>query len=191
MLFRSAFPPRNDIAQRVTWDLADVTSAKVYFEATDGDDGKAYAWLAFGRFDPALPELAIERGVAALGNRRAVAAEIARALKLASLEPQLAALLPAKANADAESRGAVARALAAINPAAAVPAIGAALADANEAVSLREKFAAAPDRAAGGTGQRGSDFFRAADGAAHGRCARRGSGGLPDRNLRQAAVEVR
>jgi len=47
-----AAPPRNDVARKVSWDLEKLAGRKAYFEAVDGDDNKAYAWLAFGRFDP-------------------------------------------------------------------------------------------------------------------------------------------
>src|SRR5579859_7434711 len=46
------FPPRNDIAQPVSWDLTAHAGQKAYLEIVDGDNGKAYAWLAVGRFDP-------------------------------------------------------------------------------------------------------------------------------------------
>ncbi|HUG20172.1 MAG TPA: PVC-type heme-binding CxxCH protein, partial [Planctomycetaceae bacterium] len=56
-VLRTAVPPRNDIAQKIEWDLSDLDGKQVYFEAVDGDTGGAYAWLAFGRFEPAVIEL--------------------------------------------------------------------------------------------------------------------------------------
>ncbi len=42
---RTAFPPRSDALQPVSWDLADLAGQNVRLEIVDGDDGKAYAWL--------------------------------------------------------------------------------------------------------------------------------------------------
>ncbi|NND97277.1 MAG: c-type cytochrome [Pirellulaceae bacterium] len=43
-------PPRNDVAQQVRWQTDDHRGKPVYVELVDGDDGRAYAWLAAGRF---------------------------------------------------------------------------------------------------------------------------------------------
>ncbi|HSG70255.1 MAG TPA: c-type cytochrome, partial [Planctomycetaceae bacterium] len=56
-VLRTAFPPRNDVAQKIEWDLTEFEGKEVYFEAVDGDTGGAYAWLAFGRFEPPVIEL--------------------------------------------------------------------------------------------------------------------------------------
>ncbi|MBD3675199.1 MAG: HEAT repeat domain-containing protein [Planctomycetaceae bacterium] len=53
-ILKSAYPPRNDTAQKIEWDLRELKGRKVYLQATDGDAGNAYAWLALGRFDPPL-----------------------------------------------------------------------------------------------------------------------------------------
>lgn len=50
----SAFPPRNDVCQRVELDLAQHVGKAVRLEIVDGDDGKAYAWLGITRIEPAL-----------------------------------------------------------------------------------------------------------------------------------------
>ena len=47
----SAFPPRNDTAQRFDWDLRTQVGRQGFIEATDGDTGDAYAWMAIGRLD--------------------------------------------------------------------------------------------------------------------------------------------
>jgi len=49
--------PRNDIAQRVQWDLSAWEGQKAYLEIIDGDAAGAYAWLAIGRFDPPVVEV--------------------------------------------------------------------------------------------------------------------------------------
>jgi hypothetical protein len=58
-VLREVAAPRNDIAQRVDWDLAEFTGHSGFVEVTDGDDGEAYAWLGIGRFKPELPQLAL------------------------------------------------------------------------------------------------------------------------------------
>ncbi len=50
----SAFPPRNDVCQRVELDLAKHANKRVRLEVVDGDDGKAYAWLGITRIEPAV-----------------------------------------------------------------------------------------------------------------------------------------
>ncbi len=145
-VLREAWPPRNDTAQRISWDLAEFSGQRGYMEVTDADTGSAYAWLAFGRFDPALPQLALGNNVSA---RLQAAADIARSLQLAGLEPALTRLLTTT-TADVEARATSARALAAFYPAgtakSSMPALNAmagVLNNAAEPVALREKVAAA------------------------------------------------
>jgi putative heme-binding domain-containing protein len=49
-ILKEASPPRNDVAQQVTWQTAEFRARSVYLELVDGDSGTAYAWLAVGRF---------------------------------------------------------------------------------------------------------------------------------------------
>ena len=56
-VLRQQFPFRHDIARKVQWDLSDVAGRQVVLEATDGDSGKAYAWLAIGRVEPAVVDI--------------------------------------------------------------------------------------------------------------------------------------
>lgn len=49
-VLREVLPPRNDMAQRVEWDLQPFAGRRGFIEVTDGDDRGAYAWLAVGRF---------------------------------------------------------------------------------------------------------------------------------------------
>jgi putative heme-binding domain-containing protein len=66
-----AKPPRNDVAQKVTWDLGSHAGEKGTFEAIDGDTGDAYAWIAVGgfqgaaAFSDASPAVFTERAAAA------------------------------------------------------------------------------------------------------------------------------
>lgn len=48
------YPPRNDTAQKVNWDLKAHAGKQAYVRITDADTAGAYAWLAVGRFDPAV-----------------------------------------------------------------------------------------------------------------------------------------
>ena len=50
----SAFPPRDDVCQRVELNLAKHFGKAVQLEIVDGDDGKAYAWLGITRIEPAV-----------------------------------------------------------------------------------------------------------------------------------------
>src|SRR5207247_608323 len=82
-----AAPPRNDIAQPVSWDLAKHAGEQGCLEIVDGNGGHSYAWLAAGRFHPAvvaLPTIIPNQ----LDKRQLAAAELAGALHLAKLEPK-------------------------------------------------------------------------------------------------------
>lgn len=52
-----AFPPRNDTAKEVTWDLKQYAGQEVRIRIVDGDAGGAYAWLGVSRFS--LPSLQV------------------------------------------------------------------------------------------------------------------------------------
>lgn len=54
---REAFPPRNDMCQRVEWDLADVKGQPVHLEVVDGDDGPSYAWIGITRLVPEMARI--------------------------------------------------------------------------------------------------------------------------------------
>ncbi|QDV45982.1 FG-GAP repeat protein [Stieleria neptunia] len=43
-------PPRNDTAQKVTWNSGEAAGREVFVELVDGDTAGAYAWMAVGRF---------------------------------------------------------------------------------------------------------------------------------------------
>ena len=53
-VLKKTLAPRNDLAQKVNWDLKDVSGEQGFLEIVDGDTGRAYAWLAVGRFEPAV-----------------------------------------------------------------------------------------------------------------------------------------
>ena len=131
--------PRNDTAQKITWDLADLAGQRAVIEVTDGDDGKAYAWLAFGRFVPALPELTLGE-VQSLARRQQSGADLARSLKLATLEPAVAKLFTE--TSDASVRVAAGRAWLALNATAALPKVEPLVRDAAQPETLRAELAA-------------------------------------------------
>ena len=103
-----AAPPRNDIAQKLSWDLGRNAGKEVYFEVVDSDTGSGYAWLAIGRIEP--PVVAIPKhDPSEIARRRQAGAELARTLQLKHLQPQLVALLK---KPDTETQAASARTLA-------------------------------------------------------------------------------
>ena len=91
-VIREVSPPRNDTAQKITWDLAEFAGKRGFIEVVDADNANAYAWLAFGRFEPALPQLAlVDPNQVARGQK--AGAELAQSLKLLDLLPRLTGLL--------------------------------------------------------------------------------------------------
>ncbi|HET6251769.1 MAG TPA: PVC-type heme-binding CxxCH protein [Tepidisphaeraceae bacterium] len=131
-------PPRNDLAQKISWDLSKFAGKQGYIEATDGDDKTAYAWLAFGRFEPAV----VKVPAAAEVHRYLTAIDIARTLKITELESQVAAILADK-KSDVDTRIAAAKALPELNanPAAHAKELAAILVDSAVPDALREAVA--------------------------------------------------
>ena len=115
----TAYPPRNDMAQPVKWDLkamgkSDAIGQKGYLEIVDADDAGAYAWLAVGRFSPAVVAVpADEPGLVA--KRQTEAAELARTLPAPQLELPLQKMI-SNPNTAREARLAGARALVSFHP---------------------------------------------------------------------------
>jgi putative heme-binding domain-containing protein len=91
---RTAFPPRSDTLQPVTWDLADLKGQTVHLEIVDGDAGKAYAWLGITAIEP--PTLSIEsyRHDAETRQSLTTLATLLRATAPVALRDQLASYLP-------------------------------------------------------------------------------------------------
>ena len=109
-----------------------------FIEVTDAAVGEAYAWIAFGRFDPpvlSLPSIAPVEIV----KRQQTACDLAGRLQLASFTPNLDRLAREKA-ADGEARSSAARALLALAPSTATPALATALADASEPAAYRVRL---------------------------------------------------
>jgi putative membrane-bound dehydrogenase-like protein len=116
-----AYPPRNDVAHRVEWDLSAHAGKPVRFEIADRDDNEtkdAYAWLAAGRFDPPVISIPTLRGEGGLRN----AAQMAGELGLTAQVPLLSQWL-ARPGVSAETRSTIASSLAAMNQPQAIAAV--------------------------------------------------------------------
>lgn len=99
-----AYPPRNDVAVKVTWDLTKVVGKQVYLSVVDGDDEDAYAWLAAGRFSPAVVKMPPK-------SPKAVAERLQMGLQLASnldLAPTLPSIIEMMSDSTLESGVAIA-----------------------------------------------------------------------------------
>lgn len=140
--------PRNDVAQRVEWNLAAHRGKQVAIEIVDADAGGAYAWLAVGRFSHAALNPSPAR------QRLRSAAELVGLMKLAPLAPKLKSRLVSP-SLDAASCSAVAGALVALEPDSRAAALAAVVgeADAPEALVAACKTAIA---------DRGDERLRAA-----------------------------
>lgn len=73
-----SLPPRNDVAQRIEWDLSEFEGREGRIEIVDGDQRNAFAWLAVGRFEPAVVEVSRV-------SPRLVAIQFEAAVQLATL----------------------------------------------------------------------------------------------------------
>jgi putative heme-binding domain-containing protein len=122
-----AFPPRSDTAKRVTWDLSTHQGKRGYVEVIDADTGGAYAWLAFGGFEPDLPPLRPSDYPPRKATEWVVeACDLAAQLQIKELSRGFGALATPPAGVevepgDYEIHAALARAWAALDPVAASP----------------------------------------------------------------------
>ncbi|HEX3800626.1 MAG TPA: PVC-type heme-binding CxxCH protein [Verrucomicrobiae bacterium] len=132
-------PPRNDVAQKFTWDLHAASGKKVYVEIVDADEGTAYAWLAVGRFDPPAVELPAADPLI-IAQRQQSVAELAKTFKLAAFETELAQWVTDDTTSP-ETRSQSAMALMAINPDAHAALLGRLAADPAGPAELRESMA--------------------------------------------------
>jgi putative heme-binding domain-containing protein len=86
-LLREASPPRNDVAQKVEWNMDDLHGRRVFVELVDGDTASAYAWIAVGRFSDERLNPSDQDA------RRFAAAAIAGDFTLHEMRPALAHLM--------------------------------------------------------------------------------------------------
>ena len=132
-------PPRHDDAQTVSWDLARHAGRKAFLEIVDGLSEDGYAWIAVGRFDPAivpLPEFIPN----SISQRQETAAELARTVPLPELQPQMLKLFSARENSP-PVRAAAAQALVANDQARFLPIIATSATDTNQTPAFRENIA--------------------------------------------------
>jgi putative heme-binding domain-containing protein len=109
-----AVAPRNDVAQRVAWDLTAHVGRRGVLEVIDGLDLDAFAWIAVARFDPpvvAVPTLDLE----VVGRRSIAAAQLAETFGLRDLAPAVRAIVVDEL-AEASVRAAAAQTLIAFHP---------------------------------------------------------------------------
>ena len=131
-----AAPPRNDIAQQITWDLRAHEGQPVYLEVTDADDGAAYAWLAFGRFDPPVLTLPAVPP-AEVTQRHGFAAQLAAKLHLTAFGPRLREVLD-NPLAELLDRSYAASALAVLEPEPTARRLATILGDGTQSTTVRE-----------------------------------------------------
>lgn len=125
--------PRNDTPQRVEWDLSKFAGQKGYIEGVDADARDAYAWLAFGRFEPAVVPSPPPPGS---HDRLVAAAMITRALKLGNLRERMERLVD-DPNVDPQARAGAARALGAVGTEPSVKILARAASDPNVPPAVR------------------------------------------------------
>jgi len=81
-----ASPPRNDTAKKITWDLVAYQARKVKIELVDGHTGSGFAWLAVGRFLPAVISVGTQ-------DRRELSIALIRSFQLKEMESDLQKIL--------------------------------------------------------------------------------------------------
>jgi putative heme-binding domain-containing protein len=140
-VLREATPPRHDTARKVTWDLTDCAGRRGFIEAIDGNAGSSYAWLAFARFEPELPQLKLAEPRNS-SRRLQTAADLIRTLKLAGFEPTLTKIA-FSSDTDADTRAAAVRALLGTAAEKHLPPVASVVTDSAAPATVREKFAAA------------------------------------------------
>jgi putative heme-binding domain-containing protein len=131
------YPPRNDTAQAVSWSLEEHTGKRGYVEIVDGDTGSAYAWLAIGRFEPAVVTIP-RTDPRTIAEKLQAGANLARELALYNFAPQLKRIL-LDGTTDVQTRAASAAALVSFKPNDVIAALVSLIAEASIPSELREK----------------------------------------------------
>lgn len=146
-ILATALTPRNDIARRITWELPAHVGKRVVIEAVDGDTGTAYAWLAFGGFEPELPQLRpSEFAPRKMRDWFTAATDTAVRTGVKEIAPFLATLCtPSKTvrndSLNAETIAVTARAWIALAPDKAIPTLAQALSANHGSAAYRESVA--------------------------------------------------
>jgi putative heme-binding domain-containing protein len=133
-------PPRNDVAQAFNWDLGKWAGRQGAIEIVDGDAGTAFAWLAVGRFEPAVVDVP-KVSPNEMDKWQQSAAEIAGSLRFGKYESKLAELLDDE-YADADARAAAAKALTELSGPKHLEEFRKVVSSADESTKLRGKVAA-------------------------------------------------
>jgi putative heme-binding domain-containing protein len=139
--------PRNDIARRITWEFPQHAGQRAFVEAVDGDEGRAYAWIAFGGFEPELSQLRpSEFSPRKMRDWLAAATDSAVRLQMKESAPVFAHFLSPQPNmrmgeSDAEAFANLARAWVALDPNKALPILSSALVTNYGPPSYREAVA--------------------------------------------------
>jgi putative heme-binding domain-containing protein len=134
-------PPRDDVARRFEVDLSAQRGKPVVVELVDGSPYDAYAWLAVGRFDPAVVTMPAQSP----GQRSAElvsATQLAARFKPEELAPRLAEILRSP-KAEPAVRAACATALVELHPDPQTAALAALLDDPDTPAELIEPIAIA------------------------------------------------
>ncbi len=142
-LIAEALAPRHDTAHKIEWDLGKhaAKNARARLEIVDADNGRAYAWIAAGRFDPPvvkLPRINPSKRV----ERQKLAAGLIKNLKLKKLKPALSAMLSADGVAP-EARATAADALVSLEPNARLKALAPLVGAANVPTAIQSRIASA------------------------------------------------
>ncbi len=140
-ILAETFAPRNDLAQPVSWDLTAHMGKKGILEIVDGDNGSAFAWIAAGRFNPAVvPMPAISPSLTS--QRQQASAELAGSLRIEDLAIRFLELL-ASDSTELEARAAMARSLAVLRPSEKFATLAPLVGDATLPASVRSRISAA------------------------------------------------
>jgi putative heme-binding domain-containing protein len=135
------FPPRNDTAQKTTWDLRPWAGKRGFLEMVDADAGPSYAWLGASRFEPPVVA-APSPDFAAADHHIVLAVKLVEQLKLAAQVPRVIAFLSDR-NSSLPVRVAAAESAARVDVGAAEGALENLIVDPSEPVALRAQSAQA------------------------------------------------
>jgi mono/diheme cytochrome c family protein len=144
-VLKQAPPPRNDKAQKISWELGEHAGKRVHLEVVDADTGSAYAWLAIGRIEP--PAVAIPKhDPSEIAKRHQAGSELVRTLQIKQLQPQLLTLLK---RPEPETQAAAAGALAALSNNGELSALASIIAEPNAPQVARDRALATLASASG------------------------------------------
>jgi HEAT repeat protein len=136
-ILRTAFPPRNDMAQLVDWNFDENANQAAVLEIVDGMKASAFAWLAVARFDPPVLELPT-LGPRTAASRQKTAALLIGTLGLDSMRDEMRDQLAH--DGDWSVRHAAAEAFLQLKPKPAIAALTSLLDEGTVSEQLREQI---------------------------------------------------